>query len=309
MSRNSRKLKIGLYPRDPVLAIGEISNAIDDLNFSRVAYSNEYHAKSLQNLQESIEKAGKSYGYFVGAINQKDAQYLVGHQLTKLYFLSTEYYDELIKSSKKRFDFLDFSELFSDLKNFNSSFSALFNEINLQKILDSEEDITEENFLNISDKALTSYIDYTNRELIIFFKIMDLLEIPESNQKMILMFKRTGRKKMRSVIKSSFKLGVKFPPRSFYYFKKASDPEIVRYLEFVTISQYSLKILFLLACITQYHQSYTRYCDQKGITPQAIYSQEHPLVKKFLQIATIEEVLTTILKQFYIEFKDFDLKF
>ena len=101
---------------------------------------------------------------------------------------------------------------------------------------------------------------------------------------------------------------MKITSKSYYFFKNATDEEIIHYLEYVAVSMYILKSLFLLACITQYHQSYTRYCNQNGNSPREIYTLKHPLVNNFKEIASIVEIMTETLKFFYVEFKDYNLK-
>lgn len=83
------------------LAKATIDIALHNLEASKILHDTGYYPEAIFFLQQSIEKACKSYGYYSGIIDEKIARsQVVGHKGTRVYDRSISLLQEMLKYEK-----------------------------------------------------------------------------------------------------------------------------------------------------------------------------------------------------------------
>ncbi|MGB8820832.1 MAG: HEPN domain-containing protein [Methanoregula sp.] len=290
---------------NPNLAKITLSNAYEDLQVSRLLFKNKHYARSIFHLQQSVEKAVKSFGYYSGLFDENIAKnmQLIGHNVTNAYPVSLEQYQkivEFIKSNPNE----DYVQYFL-IENF-----AFFREIN-RDIDDLLEQI-EDNF------RLIDKLDLTSDEIIKYLNILEEKSI-EAKSTLKLLKSENVSDKIRKEIIEIWKVYIKDEMKilchkhhtPFLTVEKIIDKEcesftnegISHAILFVYYQYFAIDPLFYLGILTQHHEQKTRYPNyNKNFNPLEYYDDKNPLIVNYNQIHKFtKEGLKRLEKLFSLE--------
>jgi HEPN domain-containing protein len=268
-----------------------------DLKASKLLFKNKLYPQAVFYLQQSVEKATKSFGILNEIITLEEARYDVGHDSLKIY-------KKMMKSLQKEMEY------FEEIINKNPRLGK-------NKIV---EDITS----NFSSKKMREYLnslnDMDNKRVYNFPSKKDI----ESSIKLLdIIESKLGKSSLPSILtKQKLEESVKNMEEPLDTFSEL-DPEIVDQVkngvnellapdsrnvilgigEFWMDLLYVLFSLFLLSYLLPwYHAIYTKYPDEKGQNPREIYNEEHPLIRFYDDLVKIME--KTLSKMGNLFFKE-----
>ena len=255
-----------------------------DLEASKLLFENKFYPQAIFFLQQSVEKATKSFGILGKIINLEEARYDVGHDPLKIYKKmmkslqkKMEYFEEIINKNPR----LGKNKIVEDItSNFNSK--------KMREYLNSLTDIDKNRAYNFpSKKNIESSI-----------KLLNMIEsmLGKSSLPSILTKQKLEEyeKYMEELLDAFFELdpeiAKKIKNRVNELLSQEPRDKILRIGEFWMDLLYVLFSLFLLSYLLPwFYAIYTKYPDEKGQNPSEIYNEEHPLIRFYDDLVKIME--------------------
>jgi HEPN domain-containing protein len=290
------------YPKDIPLAKNTFRIARQNLDASRLLYSHNFIPEAVFFLQQSVEKGCKAFGYYCGFIDEDVGLKKISHHSAKVYSRALFEYEKILNEAKK------IEEQNQALRFINRLDIPVFSNIDtkIQAALEIHKSIdTPQSPLNIEDKivdltsAIIDFSEQMNKERDQFDtdeycqKVTEKYyqELDQREEELLIKFRRRFRHNFRVRIRLK---------DAFKNFKKSTKDEIMSGFTNIFYRLYICKGLLLLGCITQPHESSTRYASTKStFNPLEYYSKESSIVQNFSILATIcEDNLNTLEKIF-----------
>lgn len=272
---------------NPDLAKMTLVNAFEDLQVSRLLHMNNHYARSIFHLQQSVEKAVKSFGYFFGLFDEDIAKNMrwMGHNITNAYPVSLEQYQKIVCFIKHNPN--------EDYIAYNlAKYSALFNDIE-RDVEDILEQIKNNSLIinkpDLTSEEITNYLTILNKKNIEAEKFLKLLKNEKVANKLIENLIGNGRIEVKKEIK--ILCHIKHVP--FPVYERKIDEEIesftlegMKHAILFTYYQFcSIDPLFYLGMITQHHEQTTRYPNyEKNFDPLEYYNNKNPLIVNYQPI-------------------------
>ena len=284
-----------------------------DLEASKLLFKNKLYPQAVFYLQQSVEKATKSFGILDNIITLKEAKQVIGHDSLKIY---KKILDGLLKDMK------DFEKIvhghfqLSKTKIVGKMFFK-FNSKTISKYLNSLTNIDELRAYSFSlTKDVGSLVKFLNElaeleldNLVKFLNELGELELNRPSLPSIPTEQelKEFKKDMEELLNVFSKLNSEIVNQVKNRVNKLLDPDskgeilgIGKFLMDLFYIPFSLFLLsYLLPC---FHAVNTRYPDEKGQNPREIYNEKHPLIQFYDDLVKIME--KTLSKMGNLFFKE-----
>ncbi len=312
MSHRSRSLKE--KPRTNIpLAQDSLNTARSDLKSAKALYNNECYPNAVYHLQQSLEKAWKSFGFFYGIITEGQARSkdIIGHKGSKVCTRTILTFKKVVRHMRMQV---------KALKNVQTSYSAeqsalIMDEDHLETLDDCADDLlreinnfasNEDNLRNMPYNEMKQLVD----SLTDLQRMLDDFELKLDTQ-----INEEFYEKVRERAYRIWRPLVVGNPYAELILKKTVwedlKDDMIRDMIKCTIHGIAVTApLFRLAVITQVHEQTTRY-RMDGLSPESIYTPAHPMIQLFPQILALSETALFNLKSLYVElppYKDNDIE-
>lgn len=303
MSHHKRALRE--VPKSNIpLAQDSLKRARSDLKSAKVLYENECYPDTVYHLQQSLEKAWKSFGFYYGIITEGQARSkdIIGHKGSKVCTRTIIAFKKVVGHMRSQV---------KALKNVQTSHptepSALIVSDDQLITLDDGvgEILRELNNYTANEDALRTMPYDEMKQLIDTLtelqRLLDDIELKLDSSP----FKDEFCEKIRQGAYRFWRPLVAGNPYAERILRKTVWEELTDDMirDMMKCTMHGIAVtapLFPLAVITQVHEQTTRY-RMDGITPESIYTTDHPMIRLFPQIHALSETALFNLEHLYAE--------
>jgi len=279
------------YPRDITLGKRTLKIAQQNMNASRLLFTQKFVPEAIFFLQQSVEKGCKAYGYFYGLIDEDLALKKISPHSTKVYSRTLFEYEKILVEAKKMDDqnrALRFINSL-DIPVFSRIDARIQEALDIHKLIDTPQFSPEQNEerlaeLTADEIKFASQVKFETDQFTAgeyiqkIQKIFDI-ELDLRENEMIHKFRRfyCHNFRVRYRLKAGFKA-----------FRISPSVKKMDWFMDVFFRLSTSRSMLLLGCITQPHEASTRYASSKSaFDPLDYYSDNVSIVQNFPTLANI----------------------